>query len=366
MTEKQLKDGRQLHGMNGISDLVKSIEILPEFIVLDTMYANSEDSPVAGNNPAALQYEKLAQRFEHVLVREMQIEHANDVRSLPFTSLFSLAEMILYSMAKTEAILLQVMHPVYRGNFIPCHSLNVAFISGMVGMGMGLSYRELNELCVAGLLHDFGMTRIAPQHYFHDGILSVEERAIVETHPMVGYQFFEQLRRDFPWLLRVILEEHRRENNIGYPANDGEELHLYSKIVGLCDTFEALTHARQFRKAFHPADAIKKIIAERNVKFARGVLRAMVDTVSIYPMGGLVQLNNKKIALVIEPVKGSPLRPIIRLVHGAGSNEKENGNGSGYLDRINLTKETTLYITGLVYDDLHQLPPKEETPNEQK
>lgn len=344
-----------LRPANGLADLVQSIQSLPVFVILDSIYSNTEDSPVSPTNPAGLQYDKMTDKLQSILNNELQIEKAVDVRSLPFTSLFSLAEMVVYSLAKTESILLQIMVPAYRKEYIPSHSLNVAFLSSIVGIGLNLTYKELTELCVAALLHDFGMTRIAPDHYFHDGELSPEERKSVESHPLIGYQFFQQLNTDFPWLSRVILEEHRRENNQGYPATKGEELHLYSKIIGLCDSFEALTHNRAHRKALHPADAMKHIIKERGISFSRIVLRAMVDTMGIYPVGSMVQLNNKKIALVVEPVQGSPLRPIVRELQ-----DDTEGSSERIGDKTNLSLETTLYITGLVYDDAHFIPPKDQ------
>ncbi|MDD5675999.1 MAG: hypothetical protein PHC61_17645, partial [Chitinivibrionales bacterium] len=146
----------------------QTLQSLPIFVVLDSIYSKNENSPVAGTKPAAIRYGELLQRVDEVLLRGLAIESAVTTRNMPFTSIFSIAEMIILSMTKTEDVFLQVMNPHYSGNFIPGHSLNVAFLSCKVGMGLKFSYKELTEVCVAAILHDLGMTKIAPDCYYHD------------------------------------------------------------------------------------------------------------------------------------------------------------------------------------------------------
>jgi HD-GYP domain-containing protein (c-di-GMP phosphodiesterase class II) len=239
------------------------------------------------------------------------------------------------------------MNPQYSGDFLACHSLNVAFLSCSVGMGMEFPFKDLTELGVAAMLHDIGMTKIDTDCYIRKETISKAERNAIEQHPVLGWQFFEKLKSSFPWLLRVICEEHKREHGQGYPADVEGDLHPYSKIVGLCDSFEALTHSRIYRKAFHPADAMKAIIAAKESVFAKDILRAMIDSLSMFPVGSIVQLNNKKAALVAETVWKSPLRPIVNIILE---------NDSSPIENVDLSKENNLYITGIIYNDQYQVP----------
>ena len=238
------------------------------------------------------------------------------------------------------------MQPQYRGDFLANHSLNVAFLAVTVGEGMKLPYQELTELGVAALLHDIGMTKIDALCYTHDRELSAEERTLLEQHPAAGWKFFEKLESEFPWLLRVICEEHLREKG-GYGGKPAPVLHPYSRIVGVVDSFEALTHMRIFRKAFHPADAMKAIIEAKSSLFARSVLRASIEALSMFPVGSLVQLNNKKTALVINAVPKSPLRPMVRTIVG---------ESNATSDIINLAETPNVYITGIIYNEFYQIP----------
>ena len=339
--------------IKSLSEIRHYLESLPIFVILDSQYSKNKNSSIAASKPVDAQYLELTQRLGDILLNKMQENSRESVRDLPFTTLFSLADMIIYSNVKSNGIYRQVMGPEYVSTYLPCHSLNVTFISCKIGMGMQFSFDELTKLCVAALLHDIGMTQIPSNLYESDEELPPEKRKAIENHSLLGYQFFEKLKNDFPWLLKVILETHKRENNKGYPDLTHDDLHIYSKIIGVADTFEALTHNRSFRKAYHPADAIKTIISGKEDYFALNVLRAAIESLAIYPVGSLVQLNNKKIALVIDTIEGTPMRPIVELI-----NEEEWENASVDQKVINLSEENNLYITGLVYSDMYEAPDK--------
>lgn len=328
------------------------LESLPIFIVLDTQYSKNKNSSISSEKPVNEQYEELVKKLQDVLMDKLQNNPRESVRELPFTTLFSLSDMIIYSLAKSSPIFQHIMNPDYISSYLPCHSLNVAFIGCKIGMGMRFSYEQLNQLGVAALLHDVGMTQLPPSLYESENELPPEKRKAIESHSVLGYQFFEKLKNDFPWLLRVILETHKRENNKGYPDLVKDEPHIYSKIIGIADTFEALTHNRAFRKAYHPSDAIKTIINGKMDFFAKNILRALIESLAIYPIGSLVQLNNKNIAAVVDTIEGSPMRPIVQVV------SEDNLHETADQRIINLSEENNLYITGLVYSTLYLTPDK--------
>ncbi len=333
-----------------LKELRDTLESLPVFVVMDFLYAKNKASPIAIDKSTSQKYGELVRMFDTTMRAGAARTSVEGPRELPFTTLFSIAEMILYSLVKEEDMLVQVMAPEYRCAYLPSHSMNTAFLSSRVGISMKLSFRELTELCVAALLHDIGMTRIHPSYYEHDRVLSESEREVVETHPELGHKFLECLEKDFPWLLRVIREEHLRRNNQGSPADMEEEPHLYTRIVSVCDSFEALTHHRSFRKAYHPGDAIKIIIDGKTTHYDKEVLRAMIEAISIFPVGSLVQLNTNTIAEVIRSIEGSPLRPVVRMVE---TEKTEHGVESRVVD---LSQEKSLFIAGLVYDERYYIP----------
>jgi HD-GYP domain-containing protein (c-di-GMP phosphodiesterase class II) len=334
----------------GLQDMEKTVSgaITKAFITMEAIFVKNPDSPIAREKSSSRKYTELVLMLHEILQKRLAGEPPDDVRKLPFTKLFALAEMILYSVAKTPEMLLEVAKPAYAGDALVCHSLNVAFLSCKVGLQMALPLRECTELGVAAMLHDIGMTKIDAACYSHSRELSKEDQKTIEMHPQAGYAFFENLRNDFPWLLSVILEEHKRENDRGYGAVLEGELHTFSRIVGMCDSFEALTHERPFRKPFQPSDAMKAIIADKELLYSKVILRSVIESIGIYPVGSLVKLNNNKIGQVLETVPGSPLRPIVCVVDESGKERTP--------ERIDLSRDTTVYVSGLVYSDDYARP----------
>jgi HD-GYP domain-containing protein (c-di-GMP phosphodiesterase class II) len=335
-----------------LSDIRKSLEELPGIVMLETLYAKNDRSPVSNDKTTTVKYSELVEKTKGVLYSNVNVEHIQTPRDFPFTTVFSIAEMILLCLKKSPEILLEVVRPEYTGEYLAGHSLNVAFLSCQIGLRLDLTYNELLELGAAGLLHDIGMTKINKESYLHDRSLSDNERHSIEDHPILGWQFFKELQGDFPWLLRVILEEHKREQSQGYPEGIAGDIHLYSKVVGLADSFEALSHSRIFRKAFHPTDALKVTIEGNKTYFDKRILRTMIDVLSMYPVGSLVQLNNKRTAQVIQAVADSPMRPIVRVLESAV------GSFSPTNEVIDLSRDTMRYITGIIYTDNYQIPEK--------
>jgi HD-GYP domain-containing protein (c-di-GMP phosphodiesterase class II) len=330
-----------------LSDLHETAELPALIVTLESLYAKEMNSPLSASKSTDQKYAELMNMTSDMIFNKIGPASFASTRDVPLTTLFSIAEMMLLSLAKEKEILIKVMDPDYSGDYLANHALNVAFLSCEIGKGMELSYRELCELGVAALIHDIGMLKIDSALYMKKDVLSQKERAVLEEHPKLGFQHFEKCKKDVPWLLRVILEEHKRELGNGYPEDVMGDQHLYSKIVGICDSFEALTHTRPFRKAYHPADAMKLLMAGKGTLFTSDLLRIMIDTFSMFPVGSLVRLNNKKEALVAEAVWRAPLRPIVRIMHEGGVGAEE---------RIDLSKDNNLSITGIIYNEKYQVP----------
>jgi HD-GYP domain-containing protein (c-di-GMP phosphodiesterase class II) len=335
-----------------LSDVRKSLDAIPGIVVLESLYSKNERSPVSTNKSSEQKYSELVEKTKTVLYSTVDLECIRQARDFPFTTAFAIAEMIILTINRSPEVLLEAMRPDYSSEYLAAHSLNVAFLSTRIGMKLDLPYNELLQLAVSALLHDIGMTRINKDNYQHERTLSSSERYTVEDHPVLGWQFFKELQDEFPWLLRVILEEHKREHSQGYPDAVVGEIHLFSKVVGLADSFEALSHSRIFRKAFHPTDALKVTIEGNKIYFDKKILRAMIDALSMYPVGSLVQLNNKKVGLVIQSVEGMPMRPVVRVL------DSSQGKFTPTNETIDLSQDHMCYVTTLVYADNYQVPEK--------
>ena len=97
------------------------------------------------------------------------------------------------------------------------HSVQVAVLSTMIGVGLGISDRELVDLCLAGLLHDFGMERVGKDICTTDVALSYLDVKNIKLHSKISVRMVEEYK-DIPMTTRIgILQHHENIDGSGYP-----------------------------------------------------------------------------------------------------------------------------------------------------
>jgi HD-GYP domain-containing protein (c-di-GMP phosphodiesterase class II) len=131
------------------------------------------------------------------------------------------------------------------------HTRRVAMLSVQVGEALGLARTRLRVLALGGLLHDIGKLAVPTAVLRKPGPLDDDEFALIRTHPGAG----ERLLRDlggFPaGALRVVLDHHERLDGSGYPRGlPGGELEIETRILAVCDVYDALVSDRVYRAAW--------------------------------------------------------------------------------------------------------------------
>jgi HD-GYP domain-containing protein (c-di-GMP phosphodiesterase class II) len=343
------------------SNYLNSLKSDPIFVVLDSLYYQNPDASIYKSATAKARYSSLLGDLDRILYTDLNIAPLT-IRDLPFSRIFSLAEMILFSLVNHKDILAEVMKPTYLGDYFLFHTLNVAFLSCQAAIGLGLSYKELTQVCVVALLHDIGMKLIDQNSFDHSGRLSDSQRSEINRHFEATYNFFKNLEPDLPFLLKVIDEENNRlvrrgsnaADETGPDAAEPMKWHTYTEIVSGCNTFEALCHDRPFRKAFHPVDAMRMFVEECKRSYDRKFIRAIIESITLYPITSLVRLNNNRIARVIDIVEGCPLSPIVAIVAENGDGVSDEPDETGEI--IDLSLKPTVFIDGLVYTEKYRRP----------
>ncbi len=122
---------------------------------------------------------------------------------------------------------------------------------------------------MAAPLHDVGKIGISDSILNKPGRLTPEERRIMETHADIGYQILGQsVRPVFKAASIVAHEHHEKWDGGGYPRGlAGEDIHIYGRIVGLVDVFDALAHERVYKPAMPLEKCIAIITEERGRHF---------------------------------------------------------------------------------------------------
>ena len=135
------------------------------------------------------------------------------------------------------------------------HSRRVGIYAAGLARDVGLSRTEARRIKRAGALHDVGKTKIPAEILNKSQPLSEEEQALIRSHAEIGAAMVADLAD--PDLTETIRHHHERFDGAGYPDGlAGERIPLGARLVAVCDTFDALTSRRPYRRAIGFPDAL--------------------------------------------------------------------------------------------------------------
>ncbi len=149
----------------------------------------------------------------------------------------------------------QVMLPLLQlkefDQYTTTHSMNVAVLSMALAEYMGLAPSDVRSFGIAGLLHDVGKVRIPIEVLTKPGKLTPEERVLMNQHPADGARIILETDQPLDLAAIVAYEHHIMLNGGGYPTlRFARDCHHASKLVHVCDVFDALRTRRPYREAW--------------------------------------------------------------------------------------------------------------------
>ncbi len=204
------------------------------------------------------------------------------------------------------------------------HSTNVAIIAGKLALGMALPPEDAVRVIQAGLVHDLGMARLPRELLARQGTYDEQERRKLREHPQLGAEVVEQLGERYEWLQRVVLQEHERRHGQGYPLGlSGGAIDPLARLISVADVFEALSHPRSYRSPNTALEALEQIASMGGEWFDPGVVAALVNEISAFPLDSYVQLSTGEIAQVMATNPENLFRPEVRILWDAEWNRIE-------------------------------------------
>lgn len=198
-------------------------------------------------------------------------------------------------------------------NYLVVHSMRSTVFAIVIAMQLKFPIHKLIELGVSCILHEIGMVRLPPQVYMGRKELTPVEKNAIFTHPVISYNIL----REFSFPLNICLgalEHHERENGGGYPRKlVKEKISLYAKIIAVACSYEAVTAERPYKEARDAYSGIIDIMKNQGKQYDETVIRALLFSLSLYPIGLYVLLSNNKIGQVVDVNPENPKYPIVQL-----------------------------------------------------
>lgn len=158
------------------------------------------------------------------------------------------------------------------------HALNVSVLAMVLAETLGFGARDVRAFGTAGLLHDLGKVRVPKDILVKPGKLTPSEKAVLDRHPADGARIIIEESRDQLGLASAVAYEHHiMIDGGGYPSlHYRRDCHFASRLVHVCDVFDALATHRPYRDAWEIDRALRYIEERVGLEFDAEIAHAFV------------------------------------------------------------------------------------------
>jgi HD-GYP domain-containing protein (c-di-GMP phosphodiesterase class II) len=218
------------------------------------------------------------------------------------------------------------------------HSVNVAVLSIVLGVSLGLKRQELCDLGIGAILHDIGKIFIGQEILCKPGSLTTQEFQEMKKHSSTGYDYISKRFKISDASKIAILHHHEKFSGGGYPNNlRGSDISLYGRIISIADVYDAMTSDRPYRKGIVPSEVIEYLMGSTNTVFDPELVELFIKKIAPYPIGTYVRLSNGNIGMIVKNYSNFCMRPMIRIFKHGHQNVKPY--------EVNLSDSSTLNVT---------------------
>jgi len=197
------------------------------------------------------------------------------------------------------------------------HLLNVSILSMFVSSKLGYSQEDVLNLGIAGLFHDIGKLAISRRILKKSSKLDDDEFYKMKHHTTQGAEILVKYTDAMSMLPTVVAYEHHiRYDMKGYPRLAyPRKPHAASMIVSMCDVYDALAQRRSYKKDFPPKKIYTIMMDGKRTSFDPELIEAFFRALGVWPIGTIVSLSNRRIAIVRQTNEKDIFNPIIEVIH---------------------------------------------------
>ncbi|MBC3804777.1 HD domain-containing protein [Acetobacterium fimetarium] len=241
-------------------------------------------------------------------------EKTNTITKQKFTEMQNQIETIIDEILNNKSTMINMIDLKVFDDYTYFHSVNVAVLSIVLGVSMGLKKQALSDLGIGAILHDIGKIFISKQILCKNGMLTDDEFGAIKKHSQYGYDYIKKEFNMSHSARLGILDHHEKYEGGGYPNSSiGDEISLFGRIISIADVYDAMTSDRSYRKAIIPSEVIEYIMGNSETIFDPELVDIFIKKIAPYPTGTCVELSNGLTGIVIENYENYCMRPKIRI-----------------------------------------------------
>lgn len=234
-------------------------------------------------------------------------------RGLELGTLSSLTDEALNDMARDSDLFACLGINPFADGYPARHGLHVCMLALSIGAKLQLDRPTLKELAIGCLIHDAGMLRIDPRVFSSKKRITDVEFLEITKHPVVVFDMMKDMRAVSARSAFIAYQMHERCDGSGYPRRRKEtQIHFLSKIAAAADVYVGLASPRSHRPALLPYYAVETLLQQvKQHKLDSTAVRALLQTISLFPLGSYVQLSDGRVGRVIRTNGNEFTSPVI-------------------------------------------------------
>jgi putative nucleotidyltransferase with HDIG domain len=227
--------------------------------------------------------------------------------AIPLLEAETVVRSLSVAMHADRRIVLPLLHLKEFDQYTTTHSLNVAVLAMGLAENLGCTPNEVRAYGVAGLLHDIGKIRIPLEVLTKPGKLTDEERSIINRHPSDGARVIMQSDEELDLAAIVAYEHHIMLNGGGYPMmHYSRPCILASRLVHVCDVFDALRTKRPYRDAWESEKVFAYLLERAGTEFDPDLVSAFVRMLREGEAQVNIMTEEQMLTAPVESRPGSP------------------------------------------------------------
>ena len=205
-------------------------------------------------------------------------QEVGDGKNIPLLEAYGVVRSLSLAMHCGQAMVMPLLQLKEFDQYTTTHSMNVSVLTMAFGEFLGMAPTAVRGFGLAGLLHDLGKVRIPKEILSKPGKLTAEERSVVEAHPADGARMILEGNEPLDLAAVVAYEHHRCHDGGGYPhVHYPRDCHQASRLVHVCDVYDALRTRRPYREAWSSTQALEYITERAGAEFDPAMAAAFTD-----------------------------------------------------------------------------------------
>jgi HD-GYP domain-containing protein (c-di-GMP phosphodiesterase class II) len=232
-------------------------------------------------------------------------------REIELTSVVSAVESLFEHTVSQPGASLLLSTVKSHDEYTFFHSVNTGILALAFGRSLGIDRAELVPIGVGAVLHDIGKVAVSSATLNWPGTLDDEQWREIKIHPQEGgLAIMAAGGPGHEIAATVAFEHHARFDGAGYPEIDRTQPpRIFSRLVTVVDTYDAITTRRAYRRAETPHRALKVLLGGMGGAYDPDLVRAFIRMMGIFPPGSVLEMEGGELVVVVDRVdtEGVPL-----------------------------------------------------------